>query len=338
MSSSRLPASVQLRFDLRIVPSAGTSFAGQHRACLDMAAWADDIGIGPVMLSEHHGDPYGFMCSPTTLAAAVLARTRRIEVLLSAALVPFHDPVRLAEQLVTLDCLAPGRLSVIVAGGYRRAEFEMAGIEPHDRSRRIEEFVHFARAAWTGAAVEWQGRFVLVTPPAATPGGPRLIAGGKSELGARRAARLRCPFYPGSADPAVIHAYLEECERIGYEGSVLGPGVPPEAPVFVMVAHDPEPLWDVVGPIALADTLSYSSWQADGVVSSTSLSGVDTVAALRASGRFVIVTPEQCLDLVRRDGGVRLHPLLGGLPPELAWSSLRLFEAEVLPQLEIVHP
>ena len=177
MTAARLPAAIQMRFDLRVLPSATTTFADQYQACLDIAGWADEVGIGTVMISEHHGDPYGFTSAPVCLAGTLLARTRRIEVLYSACLVPFHDPVRLAEQLATLDCLAPGRLAVVVAGGYRRAEFEMAGIEPRDRSKRIEEFVTLARAAWTGEPLEWQGRTVLVTPPAATPGGPRLIAG-----------------------------------------------------------------------------------------------------------------------------------------------------------------
>src|SRR5579859_5880076 len=119
---------IGMRFDLRVAPFAETTFAAQYGACLDMAAWADGIGVHSISVSEHHGDPAGFTPAPITLAAAILDRTRRVPVSVSAALVPLHDPVRLAEQLATVDCLAPGRLSVIAGAGYRVAEFEMAGV------------------------------------------------------------------------------------------------------------------------------------------------------------------------------------------------------------------
>src|ERR1019366_514701 len=94
-----------------------------------------------ISLSEHHGDPAGFTSAPIVLAAAVLGRTDRIAVTISAALAPLHDPVRLAEQPAPVDCLAPGRLWVILGAGYRRAEFEMAGVDRGRRGRLLEECV-----------------------------------------------------------------------------------------------------------------------------------------------------------------------------------------------------
>src|ERR1700722_18521516 len=126
---------------MRILPAAHTTFAGQYKACLDIAAWADRVGVDSIMLSEHHGDPAGYTPAPVTLAAAILGRTERIAVSIAAALVPLHDPVRLAEQLAMVDCLAPGRLSVVVGGGYRRAEFDMAGVKTRERGVLIEEVV-----------------------------------------------------------------------------------------------------------------------------------------------------------------------------------------------------
>ena len=67
---------VSMRFDLRITSGATTSFAGQHQALLEMVAWADAIGLDAICLSEHHGDPAGYMSAPLTIAAAVLGRTR----------------------------------------------------------------------------------------------------------------------------------------------------------------------------------------------------------------------------------------------------------------------
>ncbi len=340
-------ARLSMRFDLRVPPFAETTFADQHRAMLEMATWADRVGVQTIPLSEHHGDPAGFTSAPLTLAAAILARTDRVAVSIQAALVPLHDPVRLAEQIATIDCLAPGRMSVVLGAGYRQAEFSMAGIERSDRGRLVEECVAVMRSAWSGKPFEWRGREILATPPPATPGGPELFVGGKTVAGARRAARLHCRFSPAVASLEVIEAYFEESARVGFEkADVYGcetldefreqhaPGGP-VAPGFVMVSADPESTWNRIGRYAAYDALTYAAWQEDGVVSDWAVPGAETWEDLRESGSYAVVTPEECVALAERDGHLMLHPLMGGIEPGLAWNSLRLFEAEVLPHLEV---
>lgn len=336
---------LSMRFDLRILPGATTRFPDQHRALLEMAAWAEAVGLDQVCLSEHHGDPAGYTSAPLTLAAAVLGCTRRIRVRIAALLVPLHDPVRLAEQLCTLDCLAPGRLELVLGAGYRTVEFEMAGIDRRERGRRVEECVAVLRGAFSGAPFDFRGRAIHVTPPPATPDGPRFWIGGKTAASARRAARLRCGFSPAVGDHAVIAAYYEEAGRCGFaEAEVFGapsfdayrarfPADAPVAPGFVMVSRDPDATWERIGPLAVADAATYAAWQEDGVVSDTAAPGATTWQALRASGRFAVVTPDECLALADRDGSIMLHPLMGGLDPELAWEGLRLFEREVMPRV-----
>lgn len=324
--------SVQLRFDLRVPPFARTDYGAQYQACLEMVSWADRLGFDGVSVSEHHGDPAGFTSAPLTLAAAILGRTDRIPVTVSALLAPLHDPVRVAEQLATIDCLAPGRLRVIVGAGYRRAEFEMAGVDRATRGRRVAELVEVCRAAWTGEPFDWQGRTVLVTPTPATPGGPMILVGGKTEVAARRAARLRCPFAPASADEALVAAYRAECERTGYEGTAIGVGGP-SRPGFVMVSEEPEETWQAVLPHIDYDAETYASWQDDAVRSDWVVPDRSSEEGTRTAGRYVVVSPEECVELIRRDGGITLHPLMGGIAPDMAWSSLQLFEARVLPSV-----
>ncbi|MBJ19597.1 MAG: LLM class flavin-dependent oxidoreductase [bacterium] len=337
---------LSMRFDLRVPPFAQTSFAEQHGAMLEMASWAERVGVATIMLSEHHGDPAGFTSSPLTIAAAVLARTSRLKVSIQAALVPLHDPVRLAEQIATIDCMAPGRLSVVVGAGYRHAEFEMAGIERSDRGRLLEECVGVLRSAWSGERFEWQGREILATPPPAIPGGPDLFVGGKTVAGAKRAARLRCRFSPAVSTPEVIEAYFDESARLGFDSADVYGCVSmdefrarhlregPAAPGFVMVSKDPDATWKRIGPYAEYDAVTYAAWQEDGVVSDWAVPGAETWEHLRESGNYSVVTPRECVELGVRDGHIMLHPLMGGIEPEIAWESLRLFESEVLPHLE----
>ena len=64
--------------------------------------------------------------------------------MVSAAILPLHDPVRIAEQIAVLDNAAPGRLWIVVGAGYRVEEFEMAGVEHAARGRILEEYVERA--------------------------------------------------------------------------------------------------------------------------------------------------------------------------------------------------
>jgi hypothetical protein len=341
---------LSIRFDLRIAPFARTTFAAQHQAMLEMVSWADRVGIETVCLSEHHGDPAGFTSAPLTVAAAILGRTARVKVRVAAALVPLHDPVRLAEQLATIDCLAPGRLEVVLGAGYRTAEFEMAGIDRRERGKRLEECVAVLRDAWTGKPFRWRGREVLATPPPATPGGPAIFVGGKTVASARRAARLRCAFSPAVASHEVVAAYFDACRQTGFEAAdVFGfrsfeayavghPSTKPAAPGFVMLSMDPDATWHQIGPLAVYDAMTYAAWQEDGVVSDTAVPGAETWEELRASGQFAVVTPRECLALAARDGSLMLHPLMGGIAPALGWEGLELFEREVLPRLTIARP
>jgi alkanesulfonate monooxygenase SsuD/methylene tetrahydromethanopterin reductase-like flavin-dependent oxidoreductase (luciferase family) len=322
-----------MRFDMRLPPFATTSFADQYRACLEMSRWAETQGFTRIMLSEHHGDPAGYLSAPLTLAAAILAATSRIEVVIAALLVPLHDPVRLAEQIATIDCLAPGRLSIVVGAGYRKAEFEMAQVTRSTRGRLVEDTVAIWQKAWSGEPFEWQGRTLLVTPPAATPGGPNIMIGGKSEPAARRAARLRLPFYPANAEPALRDAYFDECRKLGFDGSVEGQLPGRARPGFLMVSRDPEAVWRAIGEHALYDAATYRAWQDDKVHSSWVIEDSSNLAAIRASGNYVVVTPEECRAMAEAGMGLTLHPLMGGIDPALAWESLRLIETEVLQHL-----
>ena len=324
---------LQLRFDLRVPPMAKTDHATQYRACLEMVEWGERMGFSDLTLSEHHNDEAGYLAAPMTLAAAVLARTSRIKVSISAALVPLHDPLRVAEQLAVLDLIGPGRISAIFGAGYRKVEFESAGVDRKLRGKLVEECVEACKAAWTGEPFEFRGRTVMVRPTPATPGGPHIAVGGKTELAARRAARLRCHFSPANNDPALTNAYREECARLGYEGKVEGLGDKPMRAGFVMVSEDPESTWAEIAPLALYDAESYASWQDDPVRSYWVVPNLENADDLRTSGRYLVLTPEEAVEQISKDRGLTLHPLMGGIHPDLAWESLRLLEHEVLPKV-----
>lgn len=323
-----------MRYDLRIPPlespAGGVTPAEQYDAFMDQVRWADKIGLDMVVLSEHHGTEDGFMPSPVTLAAAVAGATERISINISAALVIMHDPIRLAEQLAGVDLISRGRLSVICGTGYREEEFEMAGLEFARRFGILEECITAMRQAWTGEYFDYRGRRVRVTPTPFTPGGPVLLMGGSTPVAARRAARLHCHFSAANDDPAVAAAFQEECRAQGFEGFAI---LPPKAPGFVHVTHDPERDWARIAPHALHEAQTYDTWQRKGQSSVVHVHGATTLDDVRTSGVYAVVTPDECVDLAKKFGSLTLHPLMGGIPRALAQESLDLFASDVLPRL-----
>jgi alkanesulfonate monooxygenase SsuD/methylene tetrahydromethanopterin reductase-like flavin-dependent oxidoreductase (luciferase family) len=237
---------VGIRYDLRVPPFAKTTHADLYAACLDQCEWADKLGLDIVVLSEHHGVEDGFMSAPITLAAAIAARTRNIQLNIAAILAPLHDPVRLAEQLAVVSLVSRGRIGLVAGLGYRQEEFDMAGIDRKKRGTLLEEAVTVMRQAWTGEPFEWRGRTVRVTPK--PPSEPMLLIGGSTEKAAKRAAKLHAGFFPAIGDPALATLYKAECERIGFHGGFVSL---PGGPGFVHVSHDPERDWQRIGPHAV---------------------------------------------------------------------------------------
>jgi alkanesulfonate monooxygenase SsuD/methylene tetrahydromethanopterin reductase-like flavin-dependent oxidoreductase (luciferase family) len=324
---------IAIRYDLR-APSWGPATATElHQAFVDQVRWADERGFDAVILSEHHGAEDGFMSAPLTLAAVVAAVTEHVNISISAALVTLHDPVRFAEQLTTIDQLAPGRLLVILGTGYRQAEFDMMGLDFKDRWQVFDENVGVIRAALTGQPFEYQGRQVVVTPAATSPQSPLLTMGGSSEAAARRAARLGLGFFAASADSELSGFYEDECRKVGFE---YGFSSVPGRLGFVHVSNDPDADWERIGPHALHEAQTYGSWQRPGQHSAVTVDDPTSIDSLKASGVYRVLTPDQCVELWNEMGDEDtfiLHPLMGGIPPKLAWESLHLFEAEVLPRV-----
>jgi alkanesulfonate monooxygenase SsuD/methylene tetrahydromethanopterin reductase-like flavin-dependent oxidoreductase (luciferase family) len=320
-----------LRFDLRNPPAAGTSMAERYQAALDMAEWADELGFVMIVLSEHHGSDDGYLPSPLTMAAAVAARTRQIRIMVAALVAPFYDPLRLAEDAAVVDNLSGGRLDLVIGAGYVPSEFAMFGVGMDERVRRSAEAITTLRKAWTGEPFEHRGRTVRVTPAPCRAGGPTVMMGGSSEGAARRAARLGIPLMP--TDGGVWEVFRAETTALGRPdpGPYLGGDTS-----FVHLARDVEQGWDEIAPFALHEASSYGRWlSAGGQGVAKSYRPFESVAELRASGQYRVVRPEELVAELSGPGlrSLAIHPMMGGIPPKVAWESLRLLEQEVIPKL-----
>jgi alkanesulfonate monooxygenase SsuD/methylene tetrahydromethanopterin reductase-like flavin-dependent oxidoreductase (luciferase family) len=316
-----------LRFDFRNPAFANTSMADRYAAALDMAQWADELGCVSIAISEHHGSPDGYLPSPLPMVAAMAARTTNVRFMIAALIAPFYDPIRLAEDAVVLDNLSKGRVDLIIAGGYVASEFDMYGVPMGERAARVTEAITTLKTAFRGEPFTYRDRTVHVTPAPFRDGGPALLLGGSSEPAARRAARIADGFIPSM--PEVWEFYRDEVQRLGRPDP--GPS-PISGNQVTALATDPERGWADMAPFYLHETNAYGAWNdAAGLDSPyATCAGIDE---LRETGQYRVVSPEQFITEQKAAPFpfAMFHPMCGGLPVDLAWSSLRLFEHEVLP-------
>jgi alkanesulfonate monooxygenase SsuD/methylene tetrahydromethanopterin reductase-like flavin-dependent oxidoreductase (luciferase family) len=313
--------------DLR-APAFGTPPVELYAEAVAVSEWADARGCPRVVVSEHHGAPDGYLPSPVVFAAAVAARTSRVRIMLSALVLPLKDPVALAEDVAVLDTISGGRVELTVVPGYVAEEFALFGV-PDRRGTVFEEHLEVLLAALATGTVVRDGREMAVTPPPVQRPRPFVVVGGGAP---RRAARLGDAYLPARPDPRLGEAYVAECRRLGKgDGILLWPG----GPMWVFVTEDPERSWAELGPHALHEANDYARMGA-GVPGANPWAQVATVDELRRSGRYAVVTPEECRALA---GGLdprtalTLKPLVAGLDPAAGWRSLELFVDRVAPAL-----
>lgn len=319
-----------LRFDMQ-APAAGAPVADLYATALEMAEWADANGAFMVALSEHHATADGYLPSPMLLASAMAARTSNLPIWLMVAILPLYDPIRLAEDLCVLDVLSAGRVSLVAGIGYRPEEYELFGADFSTRGAIAEEKLELLLRARTGEPFEHRGQLRQVTPAPVTPGGAPVAWGGGSVAAARRAGRHGIGLFAQRGTPAMREAYEEAARTAGHE-----PGIcflpPADLPTTVFVCDDLDRAWDELGPYLMHDVRTYAEWNRvnDPTASMSHATTLDELRRAEASHR--VLTVGEAVALMDGGGVLQLHPLIGGLPPEIAWRYLRTVSEEVLPR------
>lgn len=235
-----------------------------YAAGLDFAVAAEEAGLDEVWLTEHHFAEDGYCPALLPVAAAIAARTTRIRIGTKVLLMPFHDPVRLAEDAAVVDVISGGRLDLGIAAGYRVEEFEGFGIDRSERSARTREGIEVLRLALTGRPFTFTGRFhrygqIEVTPPTVQRPVPIWI-GGRNERPLRRAAAAGHHLQLADFDPKLCAA---DCAR--YFDALREHGRDPAdhevaAVASVFVDDDRERARAVAAPHLLYQQQQYQRW------------------------------------------------------------------------------
>jgi alkanesulfonate monooxygenase SsuD/methylene tetrahydromethanopterin reductase-like flavin-dependent oxidoreductase (luciferase family) len=143
-----------------VVESPDGDFKRAYDEMLDQVEYAEYLGFDTVWLAEHHGSSYGSLPSPQVMAAAVAERTKYMRIGLAVSILPFDNPVRVAEDYAMVDIISNGRLDFGVGRGYQPREFNMLGLETVQSESRglFEESLDIILGLWTEDRFTYKGK------------------------------------------------------------------------------------------------------------------------------------------------------------------------------------
>lgn len=176
-------------------PPSAEHIGRRWQETLDAAQAAEEAGFDGVFVPEHHMLPDGYLPAPLVACGALAARTSRVDIGTTVFLLPYYNPVQIAEQAAMVDIISGGRMRLGCGLGALPHEFALYGIDSKTQVSRFEEAIGLVRQAWSGAELDHHGRHFTatgrITP---TPEAAELWLGAMSDPGVRRAARFGAPW------------------------------------------------------------------------------------------------------------------------------------------------
>ena len=327
-----------LWYDFRNPPQWRQASDRLYGEILDQIAWGESHGFDDVWLSEHHFIDDGYLPSVLPVAAAVAARTKRIRIASGVLLMPFHNPIRLAEDIAVVDVISGGRFELGVGAGFKHEEFEGFGLPFKERAARTNQSLEIIRRALAGEIVTFKSEFfdfqnVKVTPEPIQRPRPPIWLGGFTPAALRRAVRYGDGFTVPGANRDVYDRYVAELKKENRPTSDIR-----FASGFwcLIVSNDPEKTFAEAADHIINQVNNYSKW--------LSAAGLDPLSEqlrdrdqLRQSGLLQVVDPDTAIDMIRNfiTNVPITHfyswTLPPGLPPKWAQSHLELFASKVIP-------
>src|ERR1700745_2040270 len=152
------------------------------------------LGFHSTFVVEHHFTGFGQVSATLNLLNWLRARSRAFRLGTAVMVLPWHNPVLLAEQAATLDLLSGGRLDFGIGSGYRYNEFAGFCVPMEEADARFDEALGVIVRAWTTDepfshhGKYWQFDNIVVEPPTAQKPHPPIWMGAGSENSIRRVA------------------------------------------------------------------------------------------------------------------------------------------------------
>lgn len=334
-----------LMYSFIVPPGSNMTHLDTFREMPRLLPLAETLGFDSVQTTEHHVQSNGWAPSPLMVLAQAAGLTERMRLVTNILILPLYDPLRLVEDVATLDNLCNGRLTLGVSPGYVSEEFAAYAIPHHERFARSEEILDILEASWRDEELEHAGRYYNIPRCRVVPrpvqqhipiwygvSGPKLL---------ERAARRGCPVTasPRHANPELKQHFARfdaAAAKVGFQTK--------ERPVIreVFVAPTTAEAEALAGPAIVHLFSLYGRKSAEGERELRNDAGElisnETEVDYRTfASRYIVGDPEtvcrdiQALidDLAPTEIICRMQ--LPGVPTAKFEQSLRLFGEQVIP-------
>lgn len=325
--------------DFRNPPGSGRSFKEVYDSVFQQIERAEELGLDSIWLTEHHLTDDGYLPSLMPVAAAIAARTKRVQIGTYVLLFPFYHPVRLAEDIAVVDVISGGRLRIGVGQGYRAEEFAAFGINKKQRLGRTLETIDILKLAWTGERFSFKGKYfelsdARVLPRPITHPHPELLWGAGAPKAIQRAAQMGLSFVTiGAASTVrIYHDALRARGKDPAQFSVVGVR-------NVYIADSAERAWSEIEGPAMYWAEQYGRWLSQHA--GTDISKAQIRPEPERLKRTSVLGPPaevraRLARVIEEDKLTELiiNTQLPGLDPARGMRSLERFGTEVLPFLK----
>ena len=326
---------------------------------IDNLVLAEELGFDSVWITEHHFSDYSMSNDPLQLLSYLAGRTKRVKLGTQVIIVPWRDPVRLAEAIVNLDHVSNGRAILGFGGGLSQHEFAGLGIDMGESRQMYNDLLEVLIPALETGVIEGKGIYSNIPRSELRPRPIKSFEGRKfcgslSGNSMYTAARLGCGnmilMLPQRGKEVPPDKYAQVWQEVN------GAGTEPPPPMLGgnYYIDESAEYAEVQGRKYLGNTMraAIRNYHLDTPGKFPHIKGyehyenmvlapeaIEPYVAEFAKGA-VTGTPQMILERlwelkeVYRPQGLFPHVYYGGMPQDEALKNMHLFASEVLPELK----
>jgi alkanesulfonate monooxygenase SsuD/methylene tetrahydromethanopterin reductase-like flavin-dependent oxidoreductase (luciferase family) len=331
---------------------------------IELGVLAEELGFDFLTFPEHHFDTYSMAPDNYVLLSAVAARTSRIKLGPAVAVLPWNDPLRVAEKTILLDHISDGRAILGLGRGLAKLEYDAFGIAMEEARGRFDEAAELVLEMLDTGIAEYDGEFykqsrVELRPQPGAGFRDRSWCVSMSPGSARSVAKLGTPLLSFITGPIEQLMPMVEAHR---EEWAKHRGTEPPGPIFsdltychpagVEIPDEVRASWllqfakqnDHYGfsEVKFGEIKGYESYgQIAEFWSSMNIEDMANAsweAQANGTPEEIVAAWRHRLEVIGSDAGALFVFGWGALSTEVVERSMRLFAAEALPQLKELVP
>tara|TARA_Y100001934_G_scaffold282363_1_gene395789 strand:- start:2324 stop:3337 length:1014 start_codon:yes stop_codon:yes gene_type:complete len=261
----------------------------------DQVEVAKSVGLDSVWAGQHFATGPVDMFQMIPILSRIASISGEMQIGTAISLLSMQSPIRVAEEIATLDWMTHGKVIFGAGIGYRDSEFISTGHKKSMRGKRFAEAIELLRLWWNEEVVSFDGHFFSMSKvqPSLLPyqqGGPKVWIAGEVEASIKRAAKIGDAWIPLPIPNNMelsqkLTFFREQRKKEGLQDTV-------DQPLMreVYISENVTSAYDEVSPHLMKKYKTYASWGQE--ESADSINSIEKNFRDFCSERFLIGSPE----------------------------------------------